>query len=139
MPELGIHHKNTPSTNAILMRPYVEAFIQSRSFFNDDFVIEGDCITPATARKFANTQDIKTVFIGYPKTTVNHKFNQLSQKHEGWTAKLPEQEFKRIIDIFIKDSIILQAACHNYNLPFIDSSDMTIETIVGLTCAKLGL
>jgi hypothetical protein len=129
-PELGIHYQNPPMLNARRMAPFIESFIKSRFFFEDDFVLEGDCVTPDVAKKFGNDARVNSLFLGYPDISFEEKMRQLLEKPEGWVKDASRDDLQRKIKLFIDDSKIFKDLCAETNLPFIDVSDLRLDEVV---------
>lgn len=139
LPELKIHYQNLSEDNALRMEPFIKAFIESRFFFDYDFVLEGDCITPEVARVYGNNRLVKSLFLGYPNILLEKKIKQLVENPEGWTKGLSDYDLKEKIELFIKQSRLLRESCDKANLSFIDTSDLDIEGVVSAALINFNL
>jgi hypothetical protein len=129
-PELKIHYQNPPMLNAQRMAPFIKSFIKSRFFFKEDFVLEGDCVTPDVVADFKNDARVKSLFVGYPAISVEKKTQQLLEKPEGWVEHIPHNSLKEKVESCINDSKIFMDSCAKANLPFIDASDLQLNEVI---------
>lgn len=129
-PALKIHYQNSPEDNAIKMEPFIRAFIESRFFFDYDFVLEGDCITPDVAMTYVNNGLVKSLFLGYPNILLEKKIKQLVENPEGWTKDLSDNDLEEKIGLSIEQSRLLKESCGRLNLTFIDTSDLDVEGVI---------
>lgn len=139
LPALKIHYQNPPTFNALRMEPFIKAFIESRFFFDYDFVLEGDCITPKVAKVYENNALVKSLFVGYPNISLEKKLNQLIKNPDGWIKGLSNNDLKKKIELFINESRILTESCDEANLSFIDTSDLNLEDVTSAALINFNL
>ncbi len=129
-PELGIRYQDPPMLNARKMSPFIKSFIKSRFFFEDDFVLEGDCVTPNTIKDFKNNAQVLSLFVGYPNISLEKKMQQLLEKPEGWVENISHDDLKERVKTFISDSKIFRDLCTEARLPFVDASDLQLDEVI---------
>ena len=123
--------------NAQKMAPFITSFIKSRLLFEESFVLEGDCITPNVVKYFKNNTQIQSLFLGYPNISVEEKLQQLLRDREGWTKDRTNDDLRKKIKIFIDDSKIFQRLCAETNLPFIDTSKLSLDETISASLGAL--
>lgn len=130
---LDIHYKNHPKKNAINIEKYLVGFINEILFFTDeDFIIEGDCISNGIYRKYKNNNQVKFIFIGYPDVSLkDKKFITIKKEKnkKSWVNDFSNQEVEVILSRGIDESKKIQKFCNKNSLVFINISDNFTKNI----------
>jgi hypothetical protein len=129
-PELGISHSKSPSENRDRMQPYLEAFCKGRSYFDDDYVVEGDALKPEIVERFVRVGEGRAVFLGYPNVSVEIQLVRLRNHNIGWIQRISDEELRSLLAIFIEDSKWFERECASRNLPFVDVSNLPLENTI---------
>lgn len=124
-PDLKINGQNSPELNLEKMQPYLEAVINDKLYYNHDFVLEGDVITPELVSKFHPHENLKFCFIGHLSDDLEEKLKNIREfaEQKEWTKKVDDKEIKD----FIADRIILRGKslyerCQKLGYKFFDTS-----------------
>jgi len=140
-PEVNVGHNVPVMTNYENMRETIKAFIHARSFFHEDYILEGDAINVEDIAYYVQEGRAKAVVVGYPHTTAEKRITQLNiVDHTHWSHHLDTDTFIRKMEEFITFSAYLQHEARTYDMPFIDISDnYSIDAIVTEIVAAFGL
>lgn len=130
-PDLNVGHDQDVSTNYNNMRPMIQAFIKARGFFDENYLLEGDCVNLDDALDAAE-QGAKVIVLGYPNSTVDEILDILdSASSTHWSKGLSRSDLGEKAKSFIEYSKFLQAEATAKNLNFIDvSSRLGDKTVV---------
>lgn len=124
-PRLSVGHTKSIMQNYQNMRPVVESFVHARSFFDEDYVLEGDCINIEDAAQLVRDGVARVVILGYPRDTVERRkeliLNNSSPAH--WLRRLSDDEIYSKISACIEYSKFLQDECRKYGVDFVDVSE----------------
>lgn len=101
--------------------PYLERFVWGVSSMAESYVIEGVNFLPAQVRQLSTQYQIRTVFLGCTKMTLE-RFDQFPGRSIGYTF-LPEEMRRQIVqDVPLWSALIRQQA-KQFGYPYVDMSD----------------
>ncbi len=124
-PDMSVGHTQDPLTNYENMRPCIQAFIHARSFFREDYILEGDGINLEDIKKNITENKMKAVILGYPRDTPEHRLEILEHNAPifHWSKILPSKILTMKIQQCIDYSVFLEHEAKRLNLDYIDVSD----------------
>lgn len=128
-PDIDVGHTQDVKMNYANMRTTISAFFYARSFFEEDYVLEGDAINLEDIKKYKEEHEAKCIILGYPNDTIEERlqvFRKTSATH--WSHALDiETLTEKVIDN-IEYSQFLQKEALRLDLPFIEvTCHSTIE------------
>lgn len=127
---LGISHERPPRENAEKLFPYIKALVRARSFFVEDFLIEGDAILPRLVAEYQSDPTVRSLFLIYPSLSVSAKMDELAKYPEGWSAHVDKGLLHEMVQGFIDDSKLIMQECETLHLPYLDVSTLSFEEMV---------
>lgn len=139
-PDIEVGHDKLVLENYRGMRATIDAFIFARSFFDDDYILEGDCINiEDVARGLRRGTIANAVVMGYPNNTVDERLAILrGVKTNHWSKVISQIELREKIAEFIEYSTFLEHEATKLGLNFIDVSYSTnLEDISKLIAQSL--
>ena len=122
-PDLSVGHDKNVMDNYKNMRPTIRAFLFARSFFSEDYILEGDCINLEDILEIKQDMELKALFLGYPNSSVEDLLLILQGvPRDHWSREIDKAKLYDKLKEFIDYSKFLQAEASKFNLPFIDIS-----------------
>jgi hypothetical protein len=111
------------------MRDTIAAFLYARSFFDEDYLLEGDAINLEDIKAYTKEHDAKCIVLGYPNDTVEERlqiFEESESSH--WSHALDHESLRKKVVDNIEYSKFLEKEAHRLHLPFLEvSCHNTIE------------
>ena len=105
------------------MRQTIKAFLFARSFFSEDYLLEGDCINLEDISEIKQNIKLKAVFLGYPNSSVEDLLVILhGVPKDHWSRAIGYTELYNKLEEFVSYSKFLQAEANRLNLTFLDVS-----------------
>lgn len=140
-PDILVGHDKSPLANYENMRQTITSFLQARSFFAEDYLIEGDCINLEDIRNFSKNHDVRVVVLGYPRDSVSERLAVLKNTPAGhWSQNLSDEELKKKITEFINFSAFLENEAKRFEIKYIDVSKKgSLKRISKRVAASLSL
>lgn len=123
-PDMSVGHTYDPFTNYKNMRLCIRAFMHARSFFQEDYIFEGDAIHLEEIKQGIRAGKMKAVILGYPNETLEHRLALLRRNAPllHWSRTVSPQILEEKIQQCIQFSIYLQKEAAKLGLDFIDVS-----------------
>lgn len=124
--DMRVGHAEDPITNYENMRPCIQSFIHARSFFEEDYILEGDGIHLEDISKNVKEKRMKAVVLGYPRDTLEHRLALLQQNApvSHWSNTVTPLILVEKIQQCIDYSIFLEYEAKRLGLDYIDVSDL---------------
>lgn len=138
VPEMGIHDKLWPNEIAQKMWRFLEPFMETIIYSQEDYVLEGEAFLPELLKDFIDKYptQVKVCFMGYHSISVLEKMNYIKTyaSKNDWLANLPNHEIVSHIENMIQYSKQIEEMALKNNLTYIDTSEYFIngiETCIG--------
>ncbi len=140
-PDLSVGHMETVLANYENMKVMIEAFIYARSFFDEDYILEGDAINLESIYPLIQSNSVRCVVMGYAADSVSDRLqliNQVDEHH--WTKSLESKQLQHKIQEFIDFSGYLRGNAVKYGLSYIDAThERDISSIYNEVKKELGI
>jgi len=127
-----ISYKNKTEENALLMWPYLQAFIENNLKYSDeDYVIEGDVLLPKYLSRYTNEMAVRCCFVGYSEIALKDKLKNIRQfqGNVDWTASLSNQDIEDCVRREKEKSIRYKKECQRLFIEYFDTSTNFITQI----------
>jgi hypothetical protein len=125
-PDIDVGHTQDVKTNYINMRATIDAFLYARSFFEEDYLLEGDAVNLEDIKKYAKIYNVKCIVLGYPNDTIEERLQVFRQaKDSHWSHKLDIQTLTAKVIDNIEYSKYLEKEAQRLGLPFLEVTSHT--------------
>lgn len=119
-PQFAGHHFPDNDRKIEIFAPYLREFINCIQYETDDYLIEGDKISPKDIARLSREFRIKAIFLGFSKITLDQLLNNVHQNN--WLDRKPQKEIENLPQIIIKRSEQIKKECQKYKIKYIDMS-----------------
>lgn len=94
-------------------------------------IVDAYHLKPQTILKLQEQIPLRAVFLGYPRSSLEQRFQTIRQNEKGtdWTRNFDDATLLKHIESFIENSVLLSNWCKECQIPFIDVSDNLGEGI----------
>ncbi len=100
--------------------PYLEQFIERMLPVGPDYTIEGDSFTPQHAYILGEKCDVKAVFLGMSKVSVDNMLDYT--KHDKWVERVTRNQLEDLAERIIQASVEIEKECSKYDIKYFDLS-----------------
>jgi hypothetical protein len=109
------------TANAEWFYPYLERFVWGVTAHTENYLIEGVDFLPAQVKRLSAEYEIKTIFLGCSKMTLDH-FDRFPGRSPGYSG-LPEAFRRRIVNDVPLWSELIRQECESFGYSYVDTAN----------------
>jgi 2-phosphoglycerate kinase len=131
--EMEIHDKLWPDEIAQKLWRFLEPFIETMIYNDENYVLEGEAFLPELLKPLLDRHPnkIKICFIGYKDADTDKKVLNIKKyvDHNDWLVKLGDTEIVSHVNNMIQYSNYLFEETKKYHMSYFDTSDSFTDSI----------
>jgi len=122
-PQIGIAHMDENVEMSKRIAVFLTEYIKHLEYEDINYVLDLYQVFPTDLKKAYTEDSHIVIYMGYSSLNSNEKLNYIREyaREKDWTRQVGDKEMIGILDLFIKESKLMQRQCIDENILFFDT------------------
>jgi len=130
-PQIGISHMDDNTQMSKKIAVFLKEFIKHLEYEDINYVLDLYQVFPSDIKDIFNEDTHILIYLGYSSLSAENKLMHVREhaRDKDWTNHVEDAEMIGILDLFIKESKLMERQCSEENVAFFDTGKLFDETL----------
>jgi len=130
-PQTGISHQDENIEMSKSIAVFLKGFMKHLEYEDINYVLDLYQVFPSDIKDLFKADTHILIYLGYPYLCAEDKLIHVRKhaREKDWTNRVEDAEMIRILDLFIKESKLMENQCKKEHVDFFDTGELFEETL----------